>query len=60
MPEGVDAGECLAGIRIERGEHHHPTPPHEKKSQKSRKKFATNKKIPTFAIPKQKKHTEVL
>ena len=24
------------------------------------KKFATNKKIPTFAIPKQKKHTKVL
>ena len=54
MPGGVDAGECLAGIRIERGEHHHPTHPHEKKSQKSRKKFATNKKIPTFAIPNKK------
>ena len=50
----IDAGECLASIRIERGEHHHPTHPHEKNLKNHEKKFATNKKIPTFAIPKQK------
>ena len=60
MPEGLMLVNVLPAFELNEVNITTPLLRMKKKSQKSRKKFATNKKIPTFAIPKEKTHKSSL